>query len=202
MITDPVAPATLVYDSLWLDKDVTDRLGRPATVRRVYDVQGHHVAVLTSTLPASEGGEAISGEHIDLLSADGQPPAFPNFQEKFDELVRLEEVLHSGGATEADAECFRAAAQALKPYQHAEQRLRQALIDQAQPGDRVYLTGKDWYATVVDADDHPLHDLPRMALPIRLDAAALRDDPYLQTRHPDGIVELSTLRLWPTLNLT
>lgn len=31
----------------------------------------------------------------------------------------------------------------LKPYQHAEYHLRLALIDQAQPGDRVYLSSKD-----------------------------------------------------------
>ncbi|MFF8786956.1 hypothetical protein [Streptomyces sp. NPDC015125] len=198
---DLVAPATPVNDSPWLGKDVTDHLGRPATVRRVYDVRGQHVALLTSASSAPEKGEAIYGEHVALLSADGQPPTFPDFQDKRAELVRLECILHSEGATKADAERFRAAAQALAPYQQARGRLRQALIDQAQPGDRVYLTRQGSYATVADADSYPLDDLPRLSMHVRLGDDALRNDPYLLEGHPDGIVELSTLTLWPTLDL-
>ncbi|MFD3422108.1 hypothetical protein [Streptomyces decoyicus] len=195
-------PVQTVDDSTWLAKDVTDHLGRPATVRRVYEVRGQHVALLTSALPASEGGEAICGEHVDLLCADGRPPAFPRFLNKIAELGRLEEALYNDGATEADAQRFRAAARALKPYQRAEHYLRQALIDQARPGDRMYLTSKDWYATLADLDSHPLRDLPRQALHVRLDDAALREQPSLLESHPDGIVELSTLTMWPTLGLT
>ncbi|MER0476826.1 hypothetical protein ABR737_00385 [Streptomyces sp. Edi2] len=205
MTTDLIAPITTVDDSPWLGKDVTDHLGRPATVRRVYDVRGQHVTVLTSTLPASNGGEATCGEHVDLLSADGQPPAFPDFQDRFAELVRLEEALYSADATSEDAARFRAADQALKPYREARRHLRQALIQQAQPGDRVYLTGKDWYATIIDADldadADADSDLPRLSMRVRLDDAALHDDPYLLKSHPDGIIEYSTLKMWPTLNL-
>ncbi|MFG3429698.1 hypothetical protein [Streptomyces californicus] len=191
----------VVSDSPWLGKDVTDHLDRPAIVRRVYDVNGQHTAVLTSALPAIEGGEAISGEHVDLLSTGGKAPVFPGYQDKLSELADLESTLHSVGATEEDALHFRAAHQALKPYQLAEYHLRQALIDQAEPGDRVYLTGKDWYGTIADIDDHPLHDLPRMALRIRLDDSALNEEPHLLERHPDGIIQLPTLMMWPTLNL-
>lgn len=201
MTAELASGARVVTDSPWLGKDVTDHLDRPATVRRVYDVNGQHTAVLTSTLPALDGGEAISGEHVGLLSLDGQPPAFPGYRDKLTELGELEHTLHSDGATEEDALRFRAASQTLKPYQHAEYHLRQALIDQAQPGDRVYLTGKDWYGTIADLDDHPLRDLPRMALRLRLDDAALREEPHILERHPDGIIELTTLMMWPTLDL-
>lgn len=201
MAAELVRVARVVSDSTWLGKDVTDHLGRPAVVRRVYDVNGQHTAVLTSALPAIKGGEAISGEHVDLLSIGGQAPIFPGYLDKLDELADLENTLHSEGATEEDALLFRAADQVLKPYQQAEYHLRQALVDQAEPGDRVYLTGKDWYATIVDIDDHPLHDLPRMALGIRLDDSALAEEPHLLERHPDGIIQLSTLMMWPTLGL-
>lgn len=199
-MSQPVA-VTPVAGSPWLGQDVTDHLGRPATVRRVYDVDGEHVALLTSALPAYQGGEAVHGEHVGLLSAPGRSPALTGFRDRLAELGRLEGVLHDDGATEADAGRFRDAAQALKPYTQSVFRLRQALIDQAQPGDRVYLTGKDWYATVDDLDDSPLHDLPRLALPVRLDDDALRRAPHLRRRHPDGLVELSTLGMWPTLGL-
>ncbi|WP_446047618.1 hypothetical protein [Streptomyces olivaceus] len=196
-----LASATTVDDSHWLGREVVDHLGRPATVRRVYDVRGQHVAVLTSDLPAVENGEAIYGEHTSLLSAEGQAPAFPGFQDKFRELARLERILHTEGGTEEDAHRFRAASQALKPYQEARYYLRQALIDQAEPGDRIYLTGKNWYATIADIDGHSLRDLPRMALRLRLDDAALREAPHILESHPDGIVELTTIMMWPTLGL-
>lgn len=201
MLQQP-ATATPVPDSPWLGVDVTDHLGRPARVRRVYDVDGEHVAYLTSALPADEDGEAICGEHTALLSAPGHPAAVPDFPGRLAELGRLEETAHSRGATDADVERFRAAARALEPYDRAEHRLRDALFDQAQPGDRVYLTGKDWYATDADLDDHPLPDLPRRALRVRLDDAVLHAHPHLLTRHPDGIINLSVLRMWPTLGLT
>ncbi|MEO3976980.1 hypothetical protein [Streptomyces sp. CAU 1734] len=200
-MTADLVCAAPVNDSHWLGKEVTDHLGRPATVRRVYDVQGQPVALLTSPLPATENGEAIYGEHTALLSADGQPPAFLGFQDKLDELGRLESALYADGATEEDAQRFRAASQELKPYQQSRYYLRQALVDQAQPGDRMYLTGKGRCATVVDIDDHPLCDLPRMALRLRLDEATLREEPHLLESHPDGIVELSTIMMWPTLGL-
>ncbi|MFI1189174.1 hypothetical protein [Streptomyces californicus] len=201
MAAEPVRVARVVSKSPWLGEDVIDHLGRPAIVRSVYDVNGEHTAVLTSALPAIKGGEAISGEHVDLLSKPGTAPAFPGYQDKLSELADLESTLHSVGATEEDALHFRAAHQALKPYQLAEYHLRQALIDQAEPGDRVYLTGKDWYATIVDIGDHPLHDPPRMALRIRLDNSALSEEPHILQRHPDGIIQLSTLMMWPTLGL-
>ncbi|MET8605823.1 hypothetical protein ABZV92_19990 [Streptomyces rubiginosohelvolus] len=201
MAAELVGVARVVSDSPWLGKEVTDHLGRPAIVRRVYDVNGQHTAVLTSSLPAIDGGEAISGEHVDLLSTGGNAPVFPGYQDKLSELADLESTLHSGGATEEDALQFRAAHQALKPYQQAEYHLRQALIDQAEPGDRVYLTGKDWYGTVADIDDDPLHDLPRMALRIRLDDSVLNEKPHLLERHPEGTIELTTLMMWPTLGL-
>ncbi|MFF9436334.1 hypothetical protein ACF1BP_21630 [Streptomyces sp. NPDC014735] len=199
---DELTPrAVALPQSPWLGKAVTDRLGRPATVRRIYETGGQHVAVLTSALPAAQGGEAICGEHVGLLSADGRAPAFPGFRDKLSRLADLESALHDPGATEDDARAFRALHQTLKPYQHAEYNLRQALIDQAQPGDRVYLTGKHWYGTLADLDDHPLRDLPRMALRIRLDDATLREEPHILERHPDGIIELTTLTMWPTLGL-
>ncbi|MEV1040539.1 hypothetical protein AB0J01_28395 [Streptomyces sp. NPDC050204] len=195
------ARAVALPQSPWLGKAVTDHLGRPATVRRVYEIGGQHVAVLTSALPAAQGGEAIYGEHVDLLSADGKAPAFPGFRDKLSRLADLESALHEPGATEDGARAFRTLQQTLKPYQLAEYRLRQALIDQAQPGDRLYLTGKDWYVTLASLDDHPLRDLPRMALRVRLEDASLREESHILERHPDGIVELSTLTMWPTLGL-
>lgn len=195
------ATAAAVHDSPWLGEHVTDHLGRPATVRRVYDVDGEHVAYLTSSLPAAEDGEAVCGEHTALLSAPGRPAAVPDFPGKLAELGRLEEAAHSRGATEDDIARFRAAARALEPYDRAEDHLRQALFDQAQPGDRVYLTGKDWYATIADHDDNPLRDFPRLTLRVRLDDTVLRAHPHLLARFPGGIVNLSTLRMWPTLDL-
>lgn len=193
--------ATPLPDSPWLGRAVTDHLGRHATVRGVYEVGGQHVAVLTSTLPVAQGGEAICGEHVDLLSSDGQAPAFPGFRDKLNRLGDLEGALHSAGATEDDARAFSALRRTLAPYQQAEYRLKQALIDQMRPGDRIYLTGKGWYATLEDLDDDPLRDLPRMALRIRLDDAALQEAPSILERHPDGVIELSTLMMWPTLDL-
>ncbi|MFI1769122.1 hypothetical protein ACH41H_44820 [Streptomyces sp. NPDC020800] len=201
MDNELTAQAVVVPDSPWLGKAVTDHLGRPATVRRVYEVRGQHVAVLTSDLPAAQGGEAICGEHVDLLSTDNQAPAFPGFRDKLDQLANLESALYCTDATEDDARAFRALRMALEPFQFAEYRLRHALLDQARPGDRLYLTGKDWYATLHDLDDHPLRDLPRMALRVRLDDSALREEPHILERHPDGIVELNTLTMWPTLDL-
>ncbi|MFI1312520.1 hypothetical protein ACH4TS_20600 [Streptomyces albidoflavus] len=201
MDNELTAQAVAVPDSPWLGKAVTDHLGRPAAVRRVYEVRGQHVAVLTSDLPAAQGGEAIYGEHIDLLSTDDQAPAFPGFRDKLDQLADLEDALYRTDATEDDARAFRALRVTLEPFQFAEYRLRHALLDQAQPGDRLYLTGKDWYATLHDLDDHPLRDLPRMALRVRLDDSALREEPHILKRHPDGIVELTTLTMWPTLGL-
>ncbi|WP_331746136.1 hypothetical protein OG923_34700 (plasmid) [Streptomyces halstedii] len=201
MDNELTAQAVAVPDSPWLGKAVTDHLGRPAAVRRVYEVRGQHVAVLTSDLPAAQGGEAIYGEHVDLLSTDDQAPAFPGFRDKLDQLANLESALHDPSATEADAHAFRALQQVIKPHQHAEYHLRHALIDQARPGDRLYLTGKHWYATLHDLDDHPLRDLPRVALRVRLDDSALREEPHILKRHPDGIVELTTLTMWPTLDL-
>ncbi|MEV6425992.1 hypothetical protein [Streptomyces sp. NPDC051662] len=195
------AQATALPDSPWLGKAVTDHLGRPATVRRVYEIDGQHVAVLTSALPADQGGEAICGEHVDLLSADGRAPAFPGFLDKLARLADLESALHDPGATEDDARAFRALQQAIKPYQFAEYRLRQALIDQAQPGDRLYLTGKHWYVTLADLDGHPMRDFPRMALRVRLEDDVLREESHILERHPDGVIELSTLTMWPTLGL-
>jgi hypothetical protein len=203
MGTELVHHVQPVTESPWLSMGVTDHLGRPATVRRVYDVDGEHVAVLTSDLPTAEGGDAIYGEHVGLLATADQPPAFPDYQAQWKQLTVLESALHRDDATEDDARRFRALADTLKPFQRSRLRLKMALLTEAQSGDRVYLTGKGLFATIVAPDpyDEYADDGVRLHLRARLDESHLRDNPRLSNAHPDGILDLSTLRLFPTLGL-
>ncbi|MFG2210916.1 hypothetical protein [Streptomyces sp. NPDC048638] len=192
-----------VTESPWLNEHVTDHLGRPATVRRLYDVDGENVAVLTSDLPTAEGGDAIYSEHAGLLATADQPPAFPDYQTRWKQLTTLENALYQDDATEDDARRFRALADTLRPFQHSRLRLKMALLADAQSGDRVYLTGRGLFATILDPDPYneSADDGVRLNLRARLDETHLRDNPHLRNAHPDGILDLSTLRLFPTLGL-
>jgi hypothetical protein len=203
MPTRLIPAITVVNDSRWLNKDVTDHLGRPASVRRVYDVDGEHVAVLTSALPVAEGGEAICGEHVDLLATAEEPPAFPDFLDQRNQLAVLEGAVFRDGATEDDARRYRALADAIGRRQGAEARLTRALFSTAMSGDRVYLTGTGILTTIVDPDPRPEPGLDgvRLYVRARLDTHHLDENPHLARTHPDGIADLSTLTLFPTLGL-
>ncbi|MEV8544576.1 hypothetical protein [Streptomyces sp. NPDC051572] len=203
MRTGLIATLTVVDDSPWLGKCVSDHLSRPASVRRVYDVEGEHVAVLTSDLPASEGNDAICGEHVGLLATETDAPAFPDFLAQREQLADLEHTVFYGDATEDNAARYRALADTIGRYQGAESRLSRALFSTAQPGDRVYLTGKGMFATIVDPDPEPEPGLDgvRLYVRARLDEIHLREEPHLRRAHPGGVLDLSTLLLFPTLGL-
>ncbi|MGW1291001.1 hypothetical protein ACWD4N_47560 [Streptomyces sp. NPDC002586] len=192
---------TVLDDSPWLGKNVTDHLHRPATVRRVYDVDGEHVAVLTSDHPASEDHDAISAEHVGLLATDADAPAFPDFLAQRDQLVDLEHTIFYEDATEDDVRRYRALADTITRYQGAESRLSRALFSTARTGDRVYLTGTGMFATITDPDPEPALDGLRLHIRARLDETHLRQHPHLRRAHPDGLLDLSTLTLFPTLGL-
>lgn len=196
-----IPTVTALDDSPWLGKDVTDHLGRPATVRRVYDVDGEHVAILTSELPESEDIDAIRGEHVDLLATDSDAPAFPDFLALRDQLATLEHKVFYEDATEGDARSYRALADTIGRYQGAESRLSRALFSTAETGDRVYLSGKGMFATIVEPDPEPSLDGLRLYVRARLDEIHLRKDPHLRRAHPGGVLDLSTLTLFPTLGL-
>ncbi|MDX3694702.1 hypothetical protein PV726_31105 [Streptomyces europaeiscabiei] len=196
-----IPTVTALDDAAWLGKNVTDHLGRPGTVRRVYDVAGEQVAILTSELPASEDTDAIWGEHVALLATDSDAPAFPDFLARRNELVALERTVFSGDATEDEARRYRDLADIVGRYQGAEGRLCRALFSTAQSGDRVYLTGKGMFATIVDPDPEPSLDGLRLYVRARLDEIHLRKDPHLLRAHPGGVLDLSTLLLFPTLGL-
>jgi hypothetical protein len=187
--------------SPWLGKNVTDHLGRSGNVRRVYDVDGEHVAILTSELPASEDIDAIWGEHVDLLATDSDAPAFSDFLARRNQLVTLESTVFTGEATEDEARRYRDLADIVMRYQGAEGRLCRALFSTAQSGDRVYLNGKGMFATIVDPDPEPSLDGLRPYVRARLDEIHLRKDPHLLRAHPGGVLDLSTLLLFPTLGL-
>jgi hypothetical protein len=196
-----IPTVTALNDSPWLGKNTTDHLGRPGTVRRVYDVDGEHVAILTSELPASEDIDAIWGEHVDLLATDSDAPAFPDFLVRRNHLVALERTVFAGDATEDEARRYRDVADILGRYQGAEGRLCRALFSTAQPGDRVYLNGKGMFATIVDPDPVPSLDGLRPYVRARFDEIHLRKNPHLLRAHPGGVLDLSTLLLFPTLGL-
>ncbi|MER5988015.1 hypothetical protein [Streptomyces sp. NPDC001787] len=82
----------------------------------------------------------------------------------------------------------------LAPYSQAQSSLHVALIGQIQAGDRVVDYLQNWHGTVLNPD--PLPEMSfRHTMTVRLDEA------HREERWSDGIVDLFTVTLYPTLGL-
>jgi hypothetical protein len=177
----------------WLGQSVTDLEGQQGVVRRVYEVDAVQVAILTSA-GTDLNACPIRDEPLDLLARNGEKAAFADYRQQVDEVGALEvRVLH-GQSSEAERSRYRTLRGRLDPYSNAQTSLHLALMEQVQAGDRVidYLT--NWHGTVLDPDV-----LPKM--PFRHTMAIRLDEAHRSERWPDGIVNLSTITLYPTLGL-
>lgn len=184
---------TPLAESDWLGQTVTDLEGRHGMVRRVYQVDTIQVAILTSTTP-DPAVCPIWDEPLDLLARDGERAAFAEYRQYVDEVGDLEiRVLH-GQSSEAERRRYRTLRGRLDPYPNAQGNLHLALMEQVQSGDRVVDYLKNWHGTVLDPDPLPKMSL-RHKMTIRLDEA------HHSERWPDGVVNLSTITLYPTLGL-
>jgi hypothetical protein len=176
-----------------LGRTMTDLDGRRGVVRRVYQVDAVQVAILTAVVP-DPGVCPIWDEPVDLLARDGEKAAVPYFRQQSDELGDLEiRVLH-GCASETETARYSALRKRLTPYFEAGSSLHGVLIAQVQPGDRVvdYLTNRQ--GTVLDPDPLPQLSV-RHTMTVRL------DEVHRCETWPDGITNLSTVTLYPTLGL-
>ncbi|MER0477068.1 hypothetical protein ABR737_01615 [Streptomyces sp. Edi2] len=188
----------MVRTSPWLGKTATGPRGRTGTVRQVYDVEGVHVAVLTAD-DADIYNRPIWNEPVDLLATGTSPAAVPDFSDRLSEFTRLEVTLVRGSPSEAENERFGALRESLSPYLAAGPRLRRALIEQVQPGDRV-VASQNWRATVLDPDLEPQLPL-RTRMRVRVDARHVQADPMMRERYADGVIDLAPSILVPTLGL-
>jgi hypothetical protein len=180
-------------ESDWLGHTVTDLAGRTGVVRRVYQVEAVQVAILTATAPAPDGCP-IWDAPLDLVSRDGEKMAFPNYQQQADETGDLEFLVLHGRASLVQQDRYRVLRDRLDPYLRAPSSLHSALIEQVQAGDRVIDYMANRQGTVLEPD--PLPRLTaRHKMTVRLDG------PHRDERWPDGIVDLPTVTLYPTLEL-
>ncbi|MCX4682289.1 hypothetical protein OG413_44720 [Streptomyces sp. NBC_01433] len=191
-MTDDCVPVPLA-ESDWLDRTVTDLDGRRGVVRRVYQVGAVQVAILT-TADQSPDLCPIWDMPLDLLAREGQKAAFPAYRQQVSEVGRLEFLVLYGKASEAETSRYRSMRDRLAPYSQAQSSLHVALIGQIQAGDRVVDYLQNWHGTVLNPD--PLPEMPfRHTMTVRLDEA------HREERWPDGIVDLFTVTLYPTLGL-
>jgi hypothetical protein len=180
-------------ESEWLGQSVTDLEGQQGVVRRVYEVDAVQVAILTSA-GTDLNACPIRDEPLDLLARNGEKAAFAEYRQQVDEVGALEvRVLH-GQSSEAERSRYRTLRGRLDPYSNAQTSLHLALMEQVQAGDRVIDYLKNWHGTVLDPDV-----LPKM--PFRHTMAIRLDEAHRSERWPDGIVNLSTITLYPTLGL-
>lgn len=190
---DSALQITPLPGSDWLGHTVTDLDGRGGVVRHVYQVDAVQVAILTAVVP-NPGICPIWDAPVDLLARDGEKATVPHFRQHSAELGDLEiRVLH-GYASEAETTRYSALRKRLAPYFEAPSSLHAALIAEVQPGDRVvdYLTNRQ--GTVLDPDP-----LPRLSA--RHTMTVQLDEEHRCETRPDGITDLSTITLYPTLGL-
>ncbi|MFJ9380156.1 hypothetical protein [Streptomyces sp. NPDC101455] len=176
-----------------LGNTMTDLDGRRGVVRHLYRVDTVEVAILTAVVPAPQACP-IWDTPVDLLARDGEEAAVPNFRQQSDELSDLEiRVLH-GCASETDTTRCNALRERLVPYFEAGISLHSRLIAQVKPGDRVvdYLTNRQ--GTGLDPD-------PRPRFSVRHTMTVQLDEVHRCKTWPDGITDLSTVVLYPTLGL-
>ncbi|MFZ3491837.1 hypothetical protein ACODT5_01105 [Streptomyces sp. 5.8] len=183
-VPDPAPLAT----SDWLGRTVTDLKGRQGVVRRVYQVGAVQVAILTATI-LDPRSCPIWDEPLDLLARDDEGAAFPDYEQLTDEVGRLEMSVVRGIASEGEADRYRTLRDQVAPYATAQSALHFALITQVRAGDRVVDCLHNRQGTVLDPS------LFHLKMTVRLDEAH-RDD-----RWPDGVVDLYTPVLYPTLGL-
>ncbi|MFM9458364.1 hypothetical protein [Streptomyces europaeiscabiei] len=180
-------------ESEWLGQTVTDLEGQQGVVRRVYEVDAVQVAILTSA-GTDLNAYPIRDEPLDLLARNGEKAAFAEYRQQVDEVGALEvRVLH-GQSSEAETSRYRTLRGRLDPYSNAQTSLHLALMEQVQAGDRVIDYLKNWHGTVLDPDVPP-------KMPFRHTMAIRFDEAHRSERRPDGIVNLSTVTLYPTLGL-
>ncbi|WP_328372912.1 hypothetical protein OG800_49320 (plasmid) [Streptomyces sp. NBC_00445] len=186
---DPVPLAR----SDWLGHTVTDLDGRRGVVRRVYQADTVQVAILTAADQEPDSCP-IWDEPLDLLAREGEGAAFPLFRQLVEEVGDLEILVLRGHAREAEKDRYRALRDRLGPYHKAQSSLHFALIQQVQAGDRVIDYLRNWQGTVLAPDLPPAMSF-RHKMTVRLDEA------HHDERWPDGIVDLFTVTLYPTLGL-
>jgi hypothetical protein len=179
-------------ESDWLGQTVTDLEGRRGVVRRVYQVDAVQVAILIAapdldTCP-------IWDEPLDLLARDGEKAAFADYPQQADEAGRLEMAVLRGNASAAETGRYRALRDRVARYPTAQSSLHFALIAQVRAGDRVIDCLQNWQGTVLNPDP-----LPRM--PFRSKMTVRLDEAHRGKRWPDGVVDLWTVTLYPTLGL-
>ncbi|WP_330351866.1 hypothetical protein [Streptomyces sp. NBC_00582] len=193
MNNDSVPDPVPLTESDWLGQTVTDLADRQGVVRRVYEVDAVHVAILTAAVPDPDTCP-IWDEPLDLLARDGEKAAFADYPQQTDEVGRLEIAVLRGNTSPAETNRYRALRNRVTRYTKAQSSLHFALIAQVRAGDRVIDYLRNWQGTVLDPDP-----LPRMSfrpkMTVRLDEAH-RDE-----RWPDGVVDLWTVTLYPTLGL-
>lgn len=193
MNNDSVPEPVPLTDSNWLGQTVTDLEGRQGVVRLVYQVDAVQVAILTAASPDPETCP-IWDEPLDLLARDGEKAAFADYSQQADEVGRLEMAVLRGSASPAETNRYRALRDRVARYTKAQTSLHFALIAQVRAEDRVIDYLHNWQGTVLDPDPLPRLSF-RAKMTVRLDEA------HIDERWPDGIADLWTTTLYPTLGL-
>ncbi|MGW1496077.1 hypothetical protein [Streptomyces sp. NPDC002402] len=193
MNNDSVPDPIPLTESDWLGRTVTDLEGCRGVVRRVYQVDAVQVAVLHAASPDPDACP-IWVESLDLLARDGEKAAFADYSQQADEVGRLEMAVLRGNASAAETDRYRALRDRVARYPKAQTSLHFALIAQVQAGDRVIDYLQNWRGTVLDPDP-----LPRMSF--RPKVTVRLDEAHIDERWPNGIVNLWTTTLYPTLGL-
>lgn len=182
---------TPLAKSDWLEQPVTDSAGREGVVRRVFQVGTVQVGILTA-VDCNPVGCPIWEEPLDLVARRGEVAAFPDFRQRVEEFGALELLVLHARATQAEADRYLALRDRLAPYSRAQTDLYSALIAQVRPGDRVATEAVR--GTVLDPDPLPRFSV-RLTFTMQLDAV------HRDAGRPDGIVDLATFCLFPTLGL-